>query len=156
MKKLETKDFNIINGVLRTANSIFKRHSFPVSLHTNNIPQISSFHEIANNLGRTQVYIDNLSTTIIGSVSSKILVAVAMLTRVQATNTFIDQTGSSNSNALVVLFKSLKLMLKIFYSLNAIDLPEFFEDHMNDYMTLFRKYLLFPTTDTALIGDEVY
>lgn len=46
-------------------------------------------------------------------------------------------------------------MLKIFYSLNSVDLPEFFEDHMNEWMTLFRKFLLYETKLTQLIGDPV-
>ncbi|RKP23349.1 Cse1-domain-containing protein, partial [Syncephalis pseudoplumigaleata] len=35
------------------------------------------------------------------------------------------------------------LSAKVFYNLNAQDLPEFFEDHMAEFMTIFRKYLLY-------------
>jgi exportin-2 (importin alpha re-exporter) len=72
----------------------------------------------------------------------------------KATAVLIDQ-NTGNGVALETLFRSVHLMCKIFYSLNAIDLPEFFEDHMNDWMTLFRKYLVYQTELPQLIGDEV-
>jgi len=32
---------------------------------------------------------------------------------------------------------------KIFYSLNCQDIPEFFEDHQEEFMTLLHKYLIY-------------
>jgi hypothetical protein len=60
-----------------------------------------------------------------------------------------------NANVLVPPFTAIKLLLRIFYSLNCIDLPEFFEDHMNDYMTVFRKFLVMELNYEPLVGDEV-
>lgn len=39
------------------------------------------------------------------------------------------------------IFRCLKLVAKLFYDLNYVDLPEFFEDHMADWMNGFRRYL---------------
>ncbi|KAH7510899.1 hypothetical protein FEM48_ZijujUnG0073300 [Ziziphus jujuba var. spinosa] len=47
-----------------------------------------------------------------------------------------------NPNSLGPLFESQRLCCRIFYSLNFQDLPEFFEDHMKEWMTEFRKYLI--------------
>jgi exportin-2 (importin alpha re-exporter) len=61
---------------------------------------------------------------------------------------------ASSPDVMVSLFTAIKLMSKIFYSLNAIDLPEYFEDHMNEWMTMFRKLLIFESNLPQLIGDE--
>lgn len=45
-----------------------------------------------------------------------------------------------------LLSQSLILLIKIYYDLNCIDLPEFFEDHLNDFMPLFQKYLVYGNT----------
>ncbi|KAJ1293908.1 hypothetical protein BS78_01G105400 [Paspalum vaginatum] len=39
------------------------------------------------------------------------------------------------------VFECLRLCCEIFYSLNSIDLPEFFEDNMRQWMTEFRAFL---------------
>ena len=49
------------------------------------------------------------------------------------------------------LYDNLFLCIKIMYSLNAIDLPEFFEDHMNEFMGILSKYLTFSTP--ALVNE---
>jgi len=42
---------------------------------------------------------------------------------------------------------------KIFYSLNCQDIPEFFEDHQEEFMTLLHKYLVYfnPLLETEVI-----
>ena len=52
-----------------------------------------------------------------------------------------------------MLFQTLFLLNKIFYSLNAQDLPEFFEDHMEEFMVIFQKYLLY--SNPALITQDL-
>lgn len=47
---------------------------------------------------------------------------------------------------LAELMEILLLLVKIFFSLNCQDLPEFFEDNMPRFMTFFQKYLEFNTT----------
>lgn len=46
------------------------------------------------------------------------------------------------------------LMCKIYFSLNAQDIPEFFEDHQKDFMPLFLKYLSYqnPVIATTVSG----
>ncbi|PVH36164.1 hypothetical protein PAHAL_6G011900 [Panicum hallii] len=47
----------------------------------------------------------------------------------------------ANPVELRPVFECLRLCSEIFYSLNSIDLPEFFEDHMQQWMTQFRAFL---------------
>lgn len=53
-------------------------------------------------------------------------------------NLFLKSASKPDSTC-----KSIVLMIKIFYSLNAHDLPEFFEVNLNIWMNLFHKLLLF-------------
>lgn len=48
---------------------------------------------------------------------------------------------SNDPVRLKMLFESLLLMSRIFFSLNYQDLPEFFEDHFGQWMEAFAKYL---------------
>lgn len=60
------------------------------------------------------------------------------------TAALIDNTanaGGASVETLRPLFESQRLCCRIFYSLNFQELPEFFEDHMNEWMGEFRKYL---------------
>lgn len=53
----------------------------------------------------------------------------------------LTQTHANDPNALRVIYSSLVLMAKVFYSLNFQDLPEFFEDNMETWMTNFHSLL---------------
>lgn len=68
----------------------------------------------------------------------------------QATDQQID-ANQANAPVLFRLYDNLFLCIKIMYSLNAIDLPEFFEDHMNEFMGILSKYLTFSTP--ALVNE---
>eukprot|EP00126_Sphaerothecum_destruens_P012952 Sdes_comp22157_c0_seq1m20674 len=112
VERLGSGDFNVINGVLKTAHSIFKeyRHQFK-----------------SDNLFREIKYVlDGF--------------ALPLTQLFQATCAFCEQ-HAENLNVLKVLFDSLILMTKIFYSLNYQDLPEFFEDNMDPWMDQFHKLL---------------
>lgn len=61
--------------------------------------------------------------------------------------------AASDKRQLETYMQTLFLLNKIFYSLNAQDLPEYFEDHMEDVMQLMQKYLVY--TNPALEGEEV-
>lgn len=52
----------------------------------------------------------------------------------------IDES-SSNKEALTKFFHALRLMARIFYSLNWITIPEFFEDNIDRWMRQFDKFL---------------
>lgn len=64
-------------------------------------------------------------------------------------------TNQSNQDALKTLFATANLLCKIFYSLNAVDIPEFFEDNMKAFMEAFVTFLNFQTTFPALIEGNV-
>ncbi|XP_057771419.1 exportin-2-like [Salvia miltiorrhiza] len=62
----------------------------------------------------------------------------------QRTACYLDHAvGSGAANAVVLkgYIESQTLCCWIFYSFNYMDLPEFFEDHMNEWMVEFNKYL---------------
>ncbi|XP_072985086.1 exportin-2 [Typha latifolia] len=58
----------------------------------------------------------------------------------------------SSPDTLRPLFESQRLCCEIFHSLNSIELPEFFEDHMREWMTEFRTYLV--TSYAAVVEAE--
>jgi exportin-2 (importin alpha re-exporter) len=53
------------------------------------------------------------------------------------------QAAATTANPLELrpVFECLCLCCEIFYSLNSIDLPAFFEDNMHQWMTEFRAFL---------------
>ena len=59
---------------------------------------------------------------------------------------FISEVRS-DVDKLVYGFKAMVLISRIFYSLNYVDLPEFFEDHISDWMTIFLSYVEYETTE---------
>ena len=61
---------------------------------------------------------------------------------------------NTDVDALKVLFQSLLLMCKIYFSLNSQDIPEFFEDNQAQFMPLFLKYLAYQ--NTILVAADVY
>lgn len=54
--------------------------------------------------------------------------------------------------ALKVIYNSLALVSKVFYSLNYQDLPEFFEDNIKTWMTFFLEVL---TNDVPCLKTTV-
>lgn len=53
----------------------------------------------------------------------------------------LAQQHADNEQALRIIYSSLVLICKVFYSLNFQDLPEFFEDRMNVWMPNFHILL---------------
>uniref|UniRef100_A0A4X1UG36 Exportin-2 n=1 Tax=Sus scrofa TaxID=9823 RepID=A0A4X1UG36_PIG len=60
-------------------------------------------------------------------------------------------THANDASALRILFSSLILISKLFYSLNFQDLPEFFEDNMETWMNNFHTLL---TLDNKLLQTD--
>lgn len=108
-KASQSSDYASVNGILGTANSIFKKFRFQYK--TNDL------------LLDLKYCLDNFAAPLL-----EIFLKTASL---------ID-AGASN---LKPLFESQRLCCRIFYSLNFQELPEFFEDHMKEWMSEFRKYL---------------
>ncbi|KAH7519468.1 exportin-2 [Ziziphus jujuba] len=115
-KASQASDYASVNGILGTANSIFKK--FRYQFKTNDL------------LLDLKYCLDNFAAPLL-----EIFLKTAAL---------IDSTANSGGSALALrpLFESQRLSCRIFYSLNFQELPEFFEDHMKEWMTEFRKYLI--------------
>ncbi|KAJ8940431.1 hypothetical protein NQ314_010728 [Rhamnusium bicolor] len=64
----------------------------------------------------------------------------------------LAQTHATDVNALKVIYNSLVLICKVFYSLNFQDLPEFFEDNMQIWMSNFHTLL---TADVKCLQNTV-
>uniref|UniRef100_A0A673BIW8 Exportin-2 n=1 Tax=Sphaeramia orbicularis TaxID=375764 RepID=A0A673BIW8_9TELE len=120
--RFRSGDFHIINGVLRTAHSLFKRYR----------------HEFKSNELWSEIKL--------------VLETFALpLTELFKATIELCQTHATDINALKVLFSSLTLISKLFYSLNFQDLPEFFEDNMDTWMTNFHMLL---TLDNKLLQTD--
>uniref|UniRef100_A0A2P2JD21 Uncharacterized protein MANES_01G245400 n=1 Tax=Rhizophora mucronata TaxID=61149 RepID=A0A2P2JD21_RHIMU len=113
----QSNNYASINGILGTANSIFKK--FRYQYKTNDL------------LVDLKYCLDNFAAPLL-----EIFLRTAAL---------IDSTlssGVASPEPLKPLFESQRLCCRIFYSLNFQELPEFFEDHMREWMTEFKKYLI--------------
>lgn len=111
--KFESGEFHIINGVLQTAHSIFKRYRYEFKSQ-------KLWEEI-------KFVLDKFAKPL-----TDLLVATMNLAK----------TYENNESALRVIYGSLVLVTKVFYSLNAQDLPEFFEDNMATWMNAFHELLI--------------
>ncbi|XP_068140757.1 exportin-2 [Drosophila tropicalis] len=112
VNKFASGDFNVINGVLQTAHSLFKRYRYEFKSQ-------ELWEEI-------KFVLDRMSKPL-----TDLLQATMELTKVH----------EQNAEALKVIYGSLVLVNKVFYSLNVQDLPEFFEDNMNIWMGAFIQQL---------------
>ncbi|CAH2051293.1 unnamed protein product [Thlaspi arvense] len=71
--------------------------------------------------------------------------------------TYDSAASGSGAADLKPLFESQRLCCRIFFSLSFQDLPEFFEDHMNEWMGVFEKCLSsnFPALESTAEGLTV-
>ncbi|XP_044745803.1 exportin-2 [Coccinella septempunctata] len=112
VENFATGDFNIINGILRTAHSLFKKYRY----------------EFASNELWTEI--------------KYVLEKIAQpLTNLLVATIKLAETHANDLNALRIIYSSLGLICKVFFSLNYQDLPEFFEDSMETWMTNFHTLL---------------
>ena len=61
----------------------------------------------------------------------------------KAIDVMVDQNDPAK---LPILLETVLILVKLFWSMNCQDLPEFFEDHMEEFMGLFHKYLIYENT----------
>lgn len=112
VEKFATGDFNVINGILRTAHSLFKKYRYEFK---------------SNELWTEIKYVlEKLAQPL-----TDLFVATVNLT----------QTHANDVAALSIIYSSLVLICKVFFSLNFQDLPEFFEDNMQIWMQNFHLLL---------------
>lgn len=123
VEKLHSTDITVVNGVLATANSIFK-----------------SFRYVDRS--------DELYAVIIYCLEKFQEPLLLMFKQICQ-----QVEGLANdAQQLAPRFESLRLMCRIFFSLNYQDLPEFFEDHINEWMEAFAKFLHYK--NPMLIDDS--
>ncbi|WCJ22435.1 Exportin-2 [Euphorbia peplus] len=125
-------DYVSVNGILGTANSIFKK--FRYQYKTNDL------------LLDLKYCLDNF--------------CAPLLDVFLRTSALIDSAVSSGGGSAAMLkpvFESQRLCCRIFYSLNFQELPEFFEDNMDKWMVEFKKYLTtgYPSLESSADGLTV-
>lgn len=120
--KFNSPDPAVVEGVLMTANSIFKPFRYVQKSD-------ALFGDILYALGHIQQPLLMLFKSISQSLS-----------------------GFANDiNQLKPRMESLRLICRIFYSLNWQDLPEYFEDHMGEWMEAFSNFLKY---DNPTLTDK--
>lgn len=112
VQQFSSTDSSVVIGVLKTANSIFKRFRY---------------------VGRS----DELYRIIAYTLER---IQAPLLALFVETGKAVDAMANDPVQ-LKPRLESLRLMCRIFYSLNYQDLPEFFEDHIQEWMEQFAKYL---------------
>jgi exportin-2 (importin alpha re-exporter) len=122
VQKLSFTDMSANIGVLQTAHSIFKRW-------------------------RKEFRSDKLFSEI-----NLVLQTFAspFLEFLKTIDQHID-ASSSNPKDLSILLNILLILIKIFYDFNCHDLPEFFEDHQEQFMLLFHKYLVYENPSLPIV-----
>merc|ERR1719419_486210 len=121
---IQSDDFSKTNGCLRTVHSLFKRYRFEIK---------------SNELWTEIKYVlDNFAEPLT-KLFERTLIALSQST--------------SNPDQLKVIYQTLGLIAKIFYSLNYQDLPEFFEDNIKIWMEGFYQLLVAPNI-AALESDS--
>lgn len=123
VQQFNSADPLVLMGVLKTANSIFKRFRY---------------------VQRS----DELYTVILYTLQG---IQAPLLALFKTLGQAVDATPN-DAMQLKTRFDALRLVCRIFYSLNYQDLPEFFEDHMAEWTADFGKYLSYK--NTILIDDS--
>jgi exportin-2 (importin alpha re-exporter) len=125
--KFNTNDINVLNGSLSTANSILKRFRY---------------------VERSDALYEDILYTLK-------LLQEPLLALFQHVGVVVEALANSDDRAQRDLYLvSLRTMCRIFYSLNYQDLPEYFEDHITEWMTEFAKYLRYPKSQTSDDDDD--
>ena len=120
------RDFGAVVGVLTTANTIFKRYR-----------QAYKSQELYKEL---KYVLD----TFVGPL-------LELMKEVSAA----IQSNGGNPELLVSLFSCMRLICRIFYSLNSQELPEVFEDNMDAWMGEFHNYLGYENPALAVLDNKV-
>ena len=126
IEKLKTTDFRVIQGVMLTANSIFKKFRF-----------IYKSEEL---MGELKYCLESFQTPLL-EIYKMVGNAVPGL--------------SNDKEALVISLETIRLMTRIFFSLNWQDLPEFFEDNITVWMEEFSKYLTYHNPILVNAGETI-
>lgn len=121
----QSGDFNMINGVLQTAFSIFEKYSIETKSQ-------KLWEEI-------KFVLDNFA---------------APFTELFKSTMDLAKAQANHKDNLKIIFGSLLLISKIFYFLNYQDLPEYFEDNMQTWMNGFHELLTAGASVQLLQTDD--
>ncbi|XP_059485387.1 exportin-2 [Neocloeon triangulifer] len=124
-EKCQSTDFNIINGVMHTAHSLFKRYRYEFKSQ-------ELWIEI-------KFVLDGFAKT---------------LTELFSKTVELTAMHKSSPDALRTLYSTLTIMCKVFHSLNYQDLPEHFEDNISLWMGHFHTLLNVQEPSLETEGDE--
>ena len=125
--KFTDPNCDVLNGVLLTANSILKRFRYVQRSD-------ALYSDILYVLQRLQEPL----TQLFASITLQLDNNTAPL--------------ATNAVELTSRLSALRSINRIFYSLNYQDLPEYFEDHMGDWMEVFAKLLQY--TNPILVDED--
>jgi len=119
--KIASGDFHVINGILRTAHSLFRRYR----------------HEFKSQelWSEIKIVLDEFA---------------APLTDLFKQTMELAQAHKDDQNVKII-YSSLLMICKIFYSLNSQDLPEYFEDNMDVWFT---HFLFLIQVDNKLLASD--
>ncbi|KAL2490250.1 Exportin-2 [Abeliophyllum distichum] len=112
----QANDYVSVSGVLTTINSLFKK--FRYQFKTNEL--LLDLKYCLDNFAKPLLEVFKRTASLIDQVST---------------------SGATHASSLKPYIESQRLCCRIFYSLNFMELPEFFEDHMEEWMIEFKKYL---------------
>lgn len=124
VQQFNSADQEVVNGVLKTANAIFKSFRYV---------------QRSDELYRIILY------TLLG-------IQAPLLALLKQTGQAIEAFGDDPFQ-LKPRLETVRLILRIVYSLNYQDLPEYFEEHMQDWMEEFARYLQ-PNLFPALVDPD--
>ena len=125
VQQFNSPDPKVFVGVLKTANSIFKRFRF--------VARSDGLYEVI-------LYTLNLIAQPLTAYFKQLGQAV--------------QSLANNKEQLLPRMEALRLICRIVYSLNYQDLPEFFEDHMGEWMADFKVYLEYRNPILVDVDEE--
>ncbi|CAJ1942948.1 unnamed protein product [Cylindrotheca closterium] len=123
VQKMQSPDLAVVNGCLMTVNAILKRFRY---------------------VQRSDALYADLIFAL-NHLQQPLLIMFAQ------TGKHVE-ASQNDPQRLIQLFESLRLMCRIFFSLNFQDLPEFFEDHIKEWMDEFAKYLQY--TNPLLVDPD--
>jgi exportin-2 (importin alpha re-exporter) len=126
VQQFNSTDLNVLNGVLKTANSIFKSFRY---------------------VGRSDALYNVILYTLDKIQEPLLTLFVSMGQAVEA--------YPNDPAQLKPRFEALRTICRIYYSLMYQDLPEYFEDHMGQWMGEFAKYLQYKNPVLSDADEEL-
>lgn len=120
-----SQDMNVLKGTMETAHTVFLKF---------------------RSQARSVDLLKEVKYTVTGFQETHLEVFKAACQRIIA--------GTLPADQLIVHFELIKATIGAFYSLNVVDLPEFFEDHREEYFQGFLSLLKFNNPAVSGAGDQ--